>query len=41
MVVNEKVLVREMKEAYKGWGYGVMVRPMTAGCSAVRTTGRS
>ena len=25
MVVNEKVLVREMKEAYKGWGYGVMV----------------
>lgn len=25
MVVNDKVLVREMKEAYKGWGYGVMV----------------
>ena len=25
MVVNEKVLVREMKEAYKGWGYTVMV----------------
>lgn len=25
MVVNEKVLVREMKAAYKGWGYTVMV----------------
>ena len=25
MVVNEKALVREMKEAFKGWGYGVMV----------------
>lgn len=25
MVVNEKALVREMKEAYKGWGYTVMV----------------
>ena len=27
MVVNDKVLVREMKEAYKGWGYTVMVMP--------------
>ena len=27
MVINEKVLVREMKEAYKGWGYTVMVMP--------------
>ena len=27
MVVNEKALVREMKEAYKGWGYTVMVLP--------------
>lgn len=25
MVINDKVLVREMKEAYKGWGYTVMV----------------
>lgn len=25
MVVNDKVLVREMKEAYKGFGYSVMV----------------
>lgn len=25
MVVNEKALVREMKEAFKGWGYTVMV----------------
>lgn len=25
MVVNDKALVREMKEAYKGWGYTVMV----------------
>lgn len=27
MVIREKVLVREMKEAYKGWGYTVMVMP--------------
>ena len=27
MVVNEKALVREMKEAFKGWGYTVIVRP--------------
>lgn len=27
MVVNDKALVREMKEAYRGWGYTVMVRP--------------
>lgn len=27
MVVNEKALVREMKEAYKGVGYTVMVMP--------------
>lgn len=25
LVVNDKVLVRELKEAYKGWGYSVMV----------------
>lgn len=25
MVINDKALVREMKEAYKGWGYTVMV----------------
>lgn len=25
MVVNDKALVREMKDAYKGWGYTVMV----------------
>ena len=25
MIVNDKALVREMKEAYKGWGYGIMV----------------
>ena len=25
MVVNDKALVRELKEAYKGWGYSVMV----------------
>ena len=25
MVVNDKVLLRELKEAYKGWGYTVMV----------------
>lgn len=25
MVVNDKALVREMKEAFKGWGYTVMV----------------
>lgn len=25
MVVNDKALVRELKEAYKGWGYTVMV----------------
>lgn len=24
MVVNDKAMVREMKEAYKGWGYTVM-----------------
>lgn len=27
MVINEKALVKEMKEAYKGWGYTVMVLP--------------
>ena len=27
MVINEKALVKEMKEAYKGWGYTVIVRP--------------
>lgn len=27
MVINEKALVKELKEAYKGWGYTVMVRP--------------
>lgn len=27
MVVNDKALVREMKDAYKGWGYTVMVLP--------------
>lgn len=27
MVIREKALVREMKEAYKGWGYTVMVMP--------------
>ena len=27
MVINEKALVREMKEAYKGWGYLVTVMP--------------
>lgn len=26
MVVNEKALVREMKKAYSGWGYTVIVR---------------
>ena len=26
MVINEKTLVREMKEAYKGWGYTVICR---------------
>lgn len=25
MVINDKVLVRELKEAYKGWGYTVLV----------------
>ena len=25
MVINDKALVREMKEAFKGWGYTVMV----------------
>lgn len=25
MVINDKALVWEMKEAYKGWGYTVMV----------------
>ena len=25
MVIDEKALVRELKEAYKGWGYTVMV----------------
>lgn len=25
MVINDKALVRELKEAYKGWGYSVMV----------------
>lgn len=27
MVINEKALVRQMKEAYKGWGYTVIRRP--------------
>lgn len=27
MVIGEKALVREMKEAYKGWGYTVMRLP--------------
>lgn len=27
MVVNEKVLVREMKDAFKGWGYSVLRLP--------------
>ena len=27
MVINDKVLVRELKEAYKGWGYTVTVTP--------------
>lgn len=27
MVIHEKALVQEMKEAYKGWGYTVIVRP--------------
>lgn len=27
MVINEKALVKELKEAYKGWGYTVMVLP--------------
>ena len=27
MIINEKALVQEMKQAYKGWGYTVIVRP--------------
>lgn len=27
MVINDKALVREMKEAYKGGGYNVIIRP--------------
>lgn len=27
MVVHEKALVQEMKDAYKGWGYTVILRP--------------
>ena len=27
MIINEKALVQEMKAAYKGWGYTVIVRP--------------
>ena len=27
MVVHEKALVQEMKDAYKGWGYTVVLRP--------------
>jgi len=27
MVIHEKALVQEMKQAYKGWGYTVIVRP--------------
>lgn len=27
MVIHEKALVQEMKQAFKGWGYTVIVRP--------------
>ena len=26
MIIHEKALVQEMKQAYKGWGYTVIVR---------------